>query len=471
MVQPDTSLISPTAKMDNPLENQAHVAQIQQANAATQGQTLENQQTQSNMMEKRIVNDVVNKAPRLANGDVDWEATVGQLYKTPGVSIDTVNQIEKTQAPQMREAKINAALVGAFDPQTGGYDNNKVMIALNGIDPALGFETHKTLMDNQKEALDWHFSGLSRAAGLLDKTTTADGYHSAVALARQFGVGENDLPMKYDPAAKQTFVNQYKDPALAQQQFENKMEERKVAAEEKKAYADLIAAKNKPGNTGIVENGVRTEQIGNGTAKYPAYMQTKEAEDRWLKLDQYSNALRQSSRSALGQSGIANARAGRAIDILTSKDITQDPYVFDLVNTDIQGVMKGAAPDEVQLKGKYSNLQTALASLWAKTTSKPVEINQPGVKSQLLSILKGLRDIDNNVIDKNLGVSKVTFKPILVADPDRATSFYEAMAATKDVNTKDGETIPSYTSVDEAEKAGHKPGDKVIINGVSGTLK
>jgi hypothetical protein len=45
------------------------------------------------------------------------------------------------------------------------------------------------------------------------------------------------------------------------------------------------------------------------------------------------------------------------------------------------------------------------------------------------------------------------------------------MAATKDVNTKDGETIPSYTSVDEAEKAGHKPGDKVIINGVSGTLK
>lgn len=160
----------------------------------------------------------------------------------------------------------------------------------------------------------------------------------------------------------------------------------------------------------------------------------KWTESQWQSFDKRTNALNTTSRSALGQSGIANIRAARAVDVLTNtKDITSDPYVYSLVNTDLQGIMKGGVPNEVQLREKYTNLQSSLADIWQKVTANPVAVNQPAVKQQLLGIIQSIRQIDNNVIDKNLGVAKVAFKKIIQEDPDRAEEFFKALSQSKEV--------------------------------------
>jgi hypothetical protein len=164
----------------------------------------------------------------------------------------------------------------------------------------------------------------------------------------------------------------------------------------------------------------------------------KWTEDQWQKLERRANALNAGSRSALGQSGVANVRAARAMDVLVNKDIVSDPYAYDLVNTDVQGIMKGGAPTNEQLKERYVNLQTQLASKWQQITSNPTAVNQPEVKRQLLAIVNSLREIDNDVIDKNLGVAKVAFKKILSEDPDRAAEFFEAIEQSKDVFPSSG---------------------------------
>ena len=161
------------------------------------------------------------------------------------------------------------------------------------------------------------------------------------------------------------------------------------------------------------------------------FQKVKWTEDQWQKLAKFTDPLTQPSRLALGQSGTANVRAGRAIDLLTNKDITKDSYVYNLVNTDVQGVMKGATPDQEQLKEGYKTGQQQLAALWTKISSNPTAVNQPGVKSQLINILNGLRDIDNQVIDSQSGVAKVAFEGAIKNNPDRAIRFFQSLQGVK----------------------------------------
>jgi hypothetical protein len=201
--------------------------------------------------------------------------------------------------------------------------------------------------------------------------------------------------------------------------------------------------------------------------------------------------MQASSRSGLGSAGIANIRSARALSMLLDPNIIQDPYAFNLVNTDIQGIMKGGAPDEVQLKEGYKNLQTWLGSLWQKVSSQPAMITQPEVQAQLINILTGLQDIDNQIIDKNLGVQKVVFKKILAEDPERAMEYFAALQETmanptggfgsnppmkkKDTHAgteKPGEEIgglPVMKNRAEVEKL--KSGTVFLFNGVKHTKK
>lgn len=162
--------------------------------------------------------------------------------------------------------------------------------------------------------------------------------------------------------------------------------------------------------------------------------------EQWQKLEKSTNSLGQASRSALGQSGIANVRAARALEVLQNPNVTKDPYVYDLVNTDIQGIMKGAAPTEEQLKEKYTNLQYKLSSIWQKITANPDEVKQPEVRKQLINIIDGLRQVDNKVIDKHLGVVSVAYKKFLEKRPEQAKEFFDALNGTKDMFIDEGQT-------------------------------
>jgi hypothetical protein len=243
---------------------------------------------------------------------------------------------------------------------------------------------------------------------------------------------KNQQDLKDEAIAAQ---KQMQEDRLAQQ-----VEELKQRALDRKAMRDASSS---------------SKELGLEQKKY------QWTEDQWQKLERRTNALNTSGRSALGQSGVANVRAARAMDVLVNKDIVQDPYAYDLVNTDVQGIMKGAAPTQEQLKEKYTNLQTALASQWQKITAQPQSINQPEVKKQLLTIINSLREIDNDVIDRNLGVAKVAFKHIIQDDPDRAEEFFNAISQTKDVfpeNVPGAKQAGTYTSGANAEAAKKKYG-------------
>jgi len=156
-------------------------------------------------------------------------------------------------------------------------------------------------------------------------------------------------------------------------------------------------------------------------------------EEQWQKLERRANALNASSRSAIGQSGIANVRAARAMDLLTNPSIVQDPNMFQQVLTDIDGIMKGGAPTDIQFKEHYKSLQTKLAEIMTFVQSKPTAVNAPEIKKQLMNVLQGLRDVDNQIISRNLGIQKIAFKRILEADPERAEEFYKATAEASSV--------------------------------------
>lgn len=157
-------------------------------------------------------------------------------------------------------------------------------------------------------------------------------------------------------------------------------------------------------------------------------------EAQWDKFDTKVNALNASSRKSIGQSGNANIRAERAWDMLSAPDIVKDPLALSLAITDIMGIMKGGAPDEVQLKEGYKNIETYLANSKQKLTSTPTEVNAPGVVAQLKNMIKGLIDIDNKVIMKNLGIEQVTFKKILYDREgkltDRAKEYITALSGS-----------------------------------------
>jgi|WetSurMetagenome_2_1015567.scaffolds.fasta_scaffold63447_2 hypothetical protein len=186
-------------------------------------------------------------------------------------------------------------------------------------------------------------------------------------------------------------------------------------------------------------------------------------EDQWQKFAKYTNGLNASSRSALGMSGIANVRAGRAMDLLTDPGITTDPKMFEQVQTDIDGIMKGAAPTDIQYKDHYNTLKGKLAQVWGYVQSKPAAVNQPEIKQQLVNIIKGLQLIDNKVIDKNLGVGKVAFKKIITNDPERAQELFDAIEGSKDVFPPENRQNLSGAEADAP--AGSSESKTVMING------
>lgn len=141
-------------------------------------------------------------------------------------------------------------------------------------------------------------------------------------------------------------------------------------------------------------------------------------ERRWERLGNAVNALTAGSRKALGVAATANMRSDRALETLSDPKATPQD-LFNVV-ADIQGIYKGGSPDEMSLKyGQYKNLWADLANIGTYLSGSPQPAEVPKVQQRLKQVVTSLKAVDNKVIDDNLGINKIIFRPLIKNDPNR----------------------------------------------------
>jgi hypothetical protein len=183
------------------------------------------------------------------------------------------------------------------------------------------------------------------------------------------------------------------------------------------------------------------------------FAKTKWLADQWQKFNKAVDPLTSSSRQAIGQSGINNIRAERVIETMQNPNIVKDPVVYKQAMLDLAGIFKGGVPDVGQEKQQsYDNIKTGLGSLIQKITANPQEIDQPEVKTQILNMVSSLKDVDNEVINKNLGVNKVVFDYLQKYEPQKFEQYLSAFSniapTTKTPEINIGGTTPIKISSD-----------------------
>lgn len=159
------------------------------------------------------------------------------------------------------------------------------------------------------------------------------------------------------------------------------------------------------------------------------YRQDTQDQNNWVKLGDRVNALTAGSRKALGISASNNMRADRLIQTAGNKDIT--PQDISNLTADLQGIYKGGTPDETMQKhGNYATLQQDAGKILGYISSNPAKANSPEVVQHLKKLAIELKQIDNKVINDNLGINAVTFKPLIDKDPERWHDMVKAVDNT-----------------------------------------
>ena len=136
-----------------------------------------------------------------------------------------------------------------------------------------------------------------------------------------------------------------------------------------------------------------------------------------LKVEKMISPLSASSRAVLGVAGTSNMRADRALQLLKPGMTPEDK---DMVITDLQGVMKGGTPDEIQLKqGMYGSMYQNAVKLYEFVASHPEALDTPDTISRLKDTVSTLKEVDNKVISDNLGIAASAAKNWIKRNPDQ----------------------------------------------------
>lgn len=158
-------------------------------------------------------------------------------------------------------------------------------------------------------------------------------------------------------------------------------------------------------------------------------------ESQWNKLGKSINSLQSGSRSAVGMAAVGNQRAARALQLLNDPNMT--PQLLDYVNTDLGGIMQGGAPHVEQLNRSDMgrNLVTKWANLKQMILSKPESINLPETRELLKNTIMGIMQVDNEVLDTNLGIEKEAYLRAIQSDPKRFDRMIGAANKIKVIGT------------------------------------
>lgn len=187
-------------------------------------------------------------------------------------------------------------------------------------------------------------------------------------------------------------------------------------------------AKNKPFVTLVekqLNDSVRLQTMKNLEANRNQTFDFKK-EQTWQRLSDKVNDLNASSRKALGAAAIANMRANRLQSLATDPNATPEDIHREIV--DLEGIMMGGVPHEISVKyGAIDNLSTKLTKLDEFITSNPKKANLPEWQKRLIDISNGLRQIDNKIIDDNLGINAVGYRGLIKEDPMRWNDMVDAV--------------------------------------------
>lgn len=140
-------------------------------------------------------------------------------------------------------------------------------------------------------------------------------------------------------------------------------------------------------------------------------------EKQWVDTGKDMDTSKASSRTPLGVATTNNQKAGRAMKLLNSKG-TFTPQDQSLVTTDLTAMMKGGSPDEELLRQQqYGNLYTDAVTLLQRVTSSPQDLNLPEVRQHLGDIVKGIVQVDNQVIQGHVENVESTRADVIAKRP------------------------------------------------------
>ena len=147
-----------------------------------------------------------------------------------------------------------------------------------------------------------------------------------------------------------------------------------------------------------------------------------------LSVEKMISPLSASSRAMLGIAGTSNVRADRALKLLKTGMTPEDK---NLIVTDLQGIMKGGAPDEIQLKqGMYSSIYQDAIQLLERVSGNPQELDRPEVIAKLKDTVNTLKEVDNKILDDNLGIVSAAVQPWISRHPDQWDRMTKGVRAT-----------------------------------------
>lgn len=142
---------------------------------------------------------------------------------------------------------------------------------------------------------------------------------------------------------------------------------------------------------------------------------------RWEQLNRVTNPTVAPRGSLLGQAGIANSRADRALAEIAKNPNSITPQLKKLIELDIAGVMQGGAPhaEEIRATG-FGTLLDDFANLKTRLTGNPGKAEIPKIIAELKGVLTTLKEVDNTIIRNNLESAEAgPYADLIAADPDR----------------------------------------------------
>lgn len=160
--------------------------------------------------------------------------------------------------------------------------------------------------------------------------------------------------------------------------------------------------------------------------------------DNWLKLDKEVNPYTKSGAGALARSGVANQRADRAFGLLAlPKPTWQD---IEGIKTDIAGILTGGVPQLPTLEdqGLANNVWQKFGQLKEFFTGARAEDVVPDkIREQMFERLKEIKDIDNEIIGKNIRVTELAAKDIIDTDRPRWEELKQVLLETTTKSDKE----------------------------------
>lgn len=167
--------------------------------------------------------------------------------------------------------------------------------------------------------------------------------------------------------------------------------------------------------------------------------------DNWLKLEKEINPYTKAGAGALARSGIANQRADRAFGLLAlPKPTWQD---IDGIKVDIAGILTGGVPQLPTLED-----QSLADNVWQKfgevkeyfTGARAEDVVPDKIRQQMFERLKEIKDIDNEIIGKNIRVVELAAKDIIDTDRPRWEELKQVLLET---TTKSDKEDLAYTNI------------------------